>query len=147
MDQLVDTLVNEQMLANFVWSMIAHYSISFAHYYYSIICSQLYVEYTNVAVKGAVAAVDGNIPPINCSEHVKYVHAHTIMSSDWLFLAYTGNACSSGITYFSHLPLMVVTTTQMLVVSYCSSVNCVCGIATGGYGKFIYQWLGTSISG
>ena len=30
------------------------------------------MEYTSTAVKGAVAAVDGNIPPINCSEHVKY---------------------------------------------------------------------------
>ena len=94
---------------------------------FNVIWSQLYVEYTNVAVKGAVAAVDGNIPPINCSEHVKYVHTYAIMPSDWLFLflVYTGNACSSGITYFSHLPLMVVTTTLMLVVSYCNCVNCV----------------------
>ena len=37
---------------------------------------QAYMEYTNIAVKGAVAAVDGNIPPINCFEHVKYGHLH-----------------------------------------------------------------------
>ena len=43
------------------------------------------MEYTNVAVKGAVAAVDGNIPPINCSEPVKYGHAHLNMCSDWIF--------------------------------------------------------------
>ncbi|XP_065893122.1 clustered mitochondria protein homolog isoform X2 [Dysidea avara] len=32
---------------------------------------KLYMEYCNIAARGAVAAVDGNIPPINCSEHVK----------------------------------------------------------------------------
>ena len=72
---------------------------------------------------------------------------------------YTGNACSSGITYFSHLPLIVLTTTLMLVVSYCSCVNCVYVVYSQGcsaqnnhqklvgllfkIGHFIvdYQWL------
>ena len=41
------------------------------------------MEYAGIAVKGAVAAVDGNIPSINCSEHVKYgCHTYTRISSD-----------------------------------------------------------------
>ena len=48
--------------------------------------SQLYMEYSNVAVKGAVAAVDGNIPPLNCSDHVKYAIVY-MLTSDWLFLS------------------------------------------------------------
>ena len=78
---------------------------------------QAYMEYTNIAVKGAVAAVDGNIPPINCSEHVKYDHTHTDMASDRSVSVTLGNACSSGIIYFSHLLLIVATTILMLVVS------------------------------
>ena len=80
---------------------------------------QAYMEYTSVAVKGAVAAVDGNIPAINCSEHVKYgYHAHIRISSDWsFFLPRVGSECSSGIIYFSRLLSIVVTTTLMLVVS------------------------------
>ena len=41
------------------------------------------MEYAGIAVKGVVAAVDGNIPSINCSKHVKYgCHIHTKISSD-----------------------------------------------------------------
>ena len=80
------------------------------------------MEYANIAVKGAVAAVDGNIPPINCSEHVKYgCHVHTRTLSDWPFcLPRVGNVCSSGIIYFSHLLLIVVKAILMSVVSECS---------------------------
>jgi len=39
---------------------------------HTFVISQLYMEYCSIAVKGAIAAVDGNIPPLNRSEHVKY---------------------------------------------------------------------------
>ena len=48
-------------------------------------------------------------------------------------LPHAGNACSSGIIYFSHLPLIVVKATLMLVVS--EYTYCMAGV----YCEFIFS--------